>query len=236
MTFLEAVNRVLRLEGIIMGDDDDLTSFTDSQHAATSSLAQISIQAQLADLISDGYIPYENAVATITTSADTRTYALATNFQRFQELFMERLNALSEAEGSRVFYYKGGESQLRKDDPQYRETQGNPICFYPVGATSKTIGLWPVPEETVTYRYYYEADVAVSVVSDSLPFVTATEAQTFVRMAARHFKYLKATPQVREGLFPKGIESDPVILQCRSTLMGLLYPLPDKTKYGKYYG
>ncbi len=50
MTFLEAVNRVLRMEGIILGDDDDLTSFSDTQHAATQSMARIAIQSQLADL------------------------------------------------------------------------------------------------------------------------------------------------------------------------------------------
>lgn len=236
MTFLEAVNRVLRLEGIVMGDDDDLTSFTDSQHAATSSMAQLSIQSQLADLVSDGFIPFEDASDTITTAAGTRTYSMATNFLRMQENYLEQLNASAEAEGTRVGLYPGQEKQLRKDDATYREHSGTPIYFYPVGGSTKKIGLYPVPTEIKDYRYYYEADVSVSVASDTLPFVSAIECQAFVRMAARHFKYLKATPQVREGLFPRGIETDSVILQCRSTLMELMNPLPVKTKYGKRYG
>ena len=235
MTFLEAVNRVLRMEGIIQGDDDDQTSFSQTQHAASMSLAQIAIQSELADLISGDVIPYERTTGTLTTTPGTRTYNLATGFQNLEELFMEQLEN-GNPEGTRVLHYFGGESQARLDFPQYRETQGTPIWFYFTGGASKTIGFLPVPDEARTYRYFYETDVSVSVSSDTLPFVNATESQTFIRMCARHFKYLKASVAVREQLFPNGVERDPVILESRSTLMGLLNPLPVKTHYGKRYG
>lgn len=235
MTFLEAVNRVLRMEGIILGDDDDLTSFSDTQHAATQSMARIAIQSQLADLVSDGYIPYENSSATLTTVAGTRTYALATDFQRFQELFMVEYDDANEPT-QKILCYPGGESQLRKDYERYQEDQTTPNWFYPLAGSSKQIGFYPVPDAAKTYRYYYEADVSVEVATDTLPFVTRTEAETFCRMAARHFKYLKSSPQVREGLFPNGIEGDGVINAARSTLVGLLNPLPEKRSYGKRYG
>jgi len=151
-------------------------------------------------------------------------------------LFMEELDDSSEASGTRITIYKGGETQLRADFPRYREDQSTPLYFYPTGGTNKTIGLFPVPDAAKTYRYYYEADVNVTVATDSLPFVTTTEAQVFVRMAARHFKYLKASAAAREGLFPRGIDSDPVILHARSTLMSLLRQLPDNKTYGKRYG
>ena len=236
MTFLEAVNRVLRIEGVIMGDDDDQTSFSQTQHAASMSLAQIAIQAELADLVASDVIPYERTSGTFTSTNGTRTYTLASNFQTMDEFFFEELDSSSEASGSRIYHYMGGESQLRAAFPRYREDTGKPVWFYFIGGNAKTIGLHPVPNEAITYRYYYEADVSVSVSSDVLPFVNATEAQTFVRMCARHFKFLKASVAVREQLFPNGVERDPVILEARSTLQGLMYPLPPNTKYGKRYG
>ena len=218
-----------------MGDDDDQTSFSQTQHAAAMSLAKIAIQSELADLVSGEIIPYEQTDDTITTVSGTRTYALNSSFLTLQELFMEELDSSSEASGTRITHYRGGEKQLRADFPRYRENQGRPIYFYFIGGSSKTVGLAPVPNEALTYRYYYQGDVNVSLASDIIPMVTETEAQTFIRMCARHFKYLKASAAVREQLFPNGIEQDPVILQARSTLMGLMNPLPDKKHYGKRY-
>lgn len=235
MNFLQAVNRILRMEAVIMGDDDDLTSFSQTQHAAALSLAQIAIQAQLADLVASDIVPYELTSGTFPSVASTRTYQLASDFQTLQELFFEELD-VDGATGTRVIHYPGGESQLRRDFPRYQEEEGRPIWFYFIGGATKSVGLHPVPSEALTYRYYYQKDVNVSVETDTIPMVTETESQTFIRMCARHFKYLKASAPVREQLFPQGIESDPVILQARATLMGLLYPLPAKTHYGKRYG
>ena len=235
MTFLEAVNRVLRMEGVIRGDDDDLASFNESQHAATVSLAQIAVQQQLTNLVAGDYIPYEEKVSTIVSVAGTRTYALAADFQRFQEVFFEELDGASEASGTRVVLYPGNERQLKRDFPRYREDQGKPIYFYTTGGTSKQIGLFPVPEDAWTYRYYYEADVSVSVEADALPFVSDTEANVFVELAARHFKYLKASVAAREQLFPRGIEGDPAIENKRATLLALLRGLPRNRHYGKRY-
>jgi len=238
MTFLEAVNRVLRQEAILMGDDDDLTSFTQTQHAATSTLAQIAVQSELSTLVSDGYIPFEEKTATITLVTSTRTYSLAADFQVFIEKFMDKVDGSGVTQGTRITLYPGNEPALRKDFQLYRETEGNPIYFYTTGGTAKTIGFSPVPSSDVNgdlYRYYYEADVNVSVTTDTVPFVTETEAQVFVRMCARHFKYLRSTPQIREGLFPQGIDNDPVITQSRATLMGLLNPIKPSDHYGKRY-
>lgn len=232
MTYLEAINRVLRAEGVIRGDDDDTTSLTTTQHAATSSLAQIAIQSQLADLVANDCISYEDATATVTTTNLTRSYALETDFQRMQELFIEQLDSGSPS-GTRILHYRGGEAQLRKDYPHYREETGTPIWFYLPKGTTKQIAFAPVPSDTVSYRYYYEADISVTEATNIIPFVSEIEAQTFVRMAARHFKYLKASREVREQLFPNGIENDPVINHSRSTLMNLLQGVPPRRHYGK---
>lgn len=237
MTFLEAVNRILRLEGVIQGDDDEITTFATTQHAATASLAQLAVQEQLADLVSDGVIPYERKSATITLVTSTRTYALATDFQKMENGFMDQEDGSGNVQGRRLLHYP--EEQLRNDDPQYRELTGAPTHFYIPGGTTKQVALYRVPSVDVNgqiYRYYYEADVSVSVTTDTIPFTTEMEAQTFVRMAARHFKYLKASPQIREALFPGGVTEDKVIAGARATLIGLLNPMPGKTHYGKRYG
>jgi len=238
MTFLEAVNRVLRQESVIMGDDDDIPSFTATQHAATSALAQIAIQSQLSELVSDGYLPYESKTGVVTAASSTRTYGLATDFQTFEELFFEKQNSSGNVEGTRLLMYPGGESQLRKTFPKYREEVGTPIFWYPGSGTTKNVGFSPVPDAGSAgnlYRYYYEADVNVVVAGDTIPLVSTTEAEVFVRMAARNFKYLHARPEIRETLFPQGLAGDPVINGARSTLLGLLNPLPPNRAYGKRY-
>ena len=52
MTFLEAVTRIMRSEGIIRGDKDAPVSFSDLQHGATIQLAQMAIQDELNELLS----------------------------------------------------------------------------------------------------------------------------------------------------------------------------------------
>ena len=83
MNFVNGVNRVLRHAGIIAGDDDDLNSFSDTQHANLSRKAQIAIQDELAELFADKVFPYEQTQAFITLSSGTRTYSLDSNFIRF---------------------------------------------------------------------------------------------------------------------------------------------------------
>src|SRR5689334_25409676 len=49
----------MRIEGILRGDTDAPTTFSDLQHGATINLAQISIQDELNELTSDTLLPYE---------------------------------------------------------------------------------------------------------------------------------------------------------------------------------
>lgn len=61
MNFLSAVNRVLRTNNIIRGDDDAITTFSDTQHNATLNLALIAIQDELTETVADRLISYEKA-------------------------------------------------------------------------------------------------------------------------------------------------------------------------------
>src|SRR5262245_61610773 len=84
MQFIDAVNRLLRKQGVIRGDTDPITSFTNLQHGTTTNSAMISIQDALNDLVmADTLPPTRIATGTITLQNTVRTYALASTFQRF---------------------------------------------------------------------------------------------------------------------------------------------------------
>lgn len=233
--FVSVVNDLLVTESIISGDDDAISAFSDTQHVASIRLAKKAVQQELAALISDQLIPFENTSAIMAVSA--RTAALSTDFVRMQDEipWLVETNAAGVSSGNFILEYPGGEARLRKADINYRENTGKPSYWYWVGGTAKTLGFYTVPETTYYYRYYYERDVSVSAESDTVPFVTQTEVNVFVQAAARRFKYLKSSPAVREGLFPSGLSADPVILESRATLAQLLRYKPPATSYGRSY-
>jgi len=229
MDFLTGVNRLLRRNNIIKGDDDNITTFDDNQHAAKIELAQIAIQDELTSLVADNLIPYEKTAGSLTTSDGVRTYALASDFVRF---FGKMPYLYYETDNQQVFEYEGGEDALRLAIPNYTEQSGNPISWYPDLTTSKKIGLYQTPDTAHAnrvYTYDYEKDVSVSIESDILPFHTDQEAQTFIQMAGRRFKYLEADQEIE-------IEIDPLYLSAKSTLMSLMRFSNRKTRWGVKHG
>lgn len=234
-TFVSVVNSLLAVEGIIFGDDDAISTFSDTQHVASIRLAKQAVHQELAALVSDQLIPYEKTSAVLTVSG--RTANLASDFVRMQDSnpWLLETNAAGTSAGTYIAEYPGGEARLRKIDLNYRENTGKPTYWYWVGGTTKTLGFYTVPTSTYYYRYDYEKDVAVSVESDTVPFVTTTEVNTFIEIAARRFKYLRSSPTAREGLFPQGLSRDPVILDARATLSQLLRYKPPQTTYGRRF-
>jgi len=187
MNFLSAVTRVMRSEGVIRGDTDAPTTFSDLQHGATIQLAQIAIQDELNELLSDSLIAYEHSPSgSIVTVAGTVSYTLASDFIRFfgTASLYDPLNK------TRIYEYPGGEAKLQQGYFDYKTTQSLPMYWYFDATTTKKIGFWPVPSEARTYTYDYEKDVSVTNASDTLPFHNESEAQAFCRLAARRFKFL----------------------------------------------
>lgn len=232
-TYLTVVNDILAVDGIIFGDDDAITSFSDTQHVASIRLAKQAVKQELAALVSDQLIPYEKTSATLTVSA--RTADLASDFIRMQDEspWLVETDASDVSKGTYISEYPGGEPLLRKNDLNYRENTGKPTYWYWVGGTAKTLGFYTVPSTTYYYRYYYEKDVSVTNETDTVPFVTTTEVNTFVEMAARRFKYLRTSPTLREQLFPGGLARDQEILDARSTLTQLMRYKPARSTYGR---
>jgi len=230
MNFLAAVNRVLRSNGIIRGDDDPVTTFTDAQHNASLNLAIITIQDELTDLVSDKLLSYEKAQGTLSLVASTRVYALASDFVRFFDvaLFYDAQQNIE------IFEYPGGEESLRLEIYEYRTTQGNPNWWYWEHATTKKVAFYQVPNTSCdgrVYAYDYQKDVSVSSSSDTLPFQTESEAQAFCGMASRRFKaHLEDLPDPLAFIL-----RDPSYITSRTRLVTLMRPKDPSRNYSVGY-
>ena len=226
MTFIGAVNRVLRAAGILRGDDDEISTFSDLQHNATMNMAIVAIQSELADLISDRLIPYEKTSSTIATVNGTRAYALETNFVR---MFGSNPFFYNAADNTAIYEHRGGVDALRHEILDYQTQSGTPISWYWEDATTKKVAFYPVPDEAQTLSYDYEKDVSVSASTDTLPFHNETEAQAFVDMVVPLFK-LMMTRQDTGALANNASHSN-----AKARLANLLRPTDPCARYGSTY-
>lgn len=226
MNFLGAVTRVMRINGILRGDTDAPTTFSDLQHGATIQLAQIAIQDELNELVADTVIPYEHkGTGSIVTAAGTRSYALATDFVRFYG----RPSLYDSSSNYRIYEYPGGETALMQSDYNYKTTQTLPVNFYFDLTTTKKVAFYPVPNEIRTYTYDYEYDVSVTNSTDTIPFHTESEAQAFCRLASRRFKMLY------EEMDPAMIANDPERMAAKATLANLIIGKNPAKSYAPVY-
>jgi hypothetical protein len=210
---LGAVNRVLRAGGILRGDTDAITTFSDLQHGATIQMALLAIQDELTELVSDTLIPYEKkTTGSIVTVAGTRSYALASDFVRF----FGTAKLYNSTDNRELFEFSGGEDKLSLMVHDYKTVQGDPSAWYFEAGTTKQISLYQVPNAIKTYAYDYEYDVSVTNSTDTLPFTNEIEAQTFCRLASRRFKYLY------EGMDVAGLDTDTERMKAKATLANLL--------------
>lgn len=232
--FISGVNRVLRVNTILSADDDDITSFTNTQHQASIKLAEIAIQQTLTSVVSDRLIPYEYTDGTITYVVGQRLYNLPSDFVRMADdpPFLVELDSSSNATGIFVQKYPGGENRLKHAILNYRSQSGTPRFFYYANGTTKQIGLFQVPDATVNgtvARFSYEKDVFVTSESDTLPFRTTQAAYAFLDMASRRFQFLFVNKTV------SGIEQDSVYKDAKVALLNLLrYDNPSR-RYGHIY-
>lgn len=226
-TFIDGVNRLLRTNTIIKGDDDNITTFDDSQHAAFIELAQIAIQNELTGLVAEKLIDYEKTSATIALVTSQRTYDLEADFIRF---FGTNPSFYDSVQNIRSYKYRGGEDRLRDQDYLYKTNEGAPNWWYWDSDTTKKVSFYQVPDSSYNGRsleYDYEKSVAVTNSTDDLPFHNNEEYQVFIQMAAQRFKFLndkKAT-----GL----LKDDATWVDARATLAALMVPVNPPKYYGR---
>lgn len=224
MTFIDAVNRLLRASGIIRGDDDALTTFSSTQHNAAMNLAIVAIQSELADLVADRLIPYEKASSSIATVAGTRSYALAAGFVR---LYGQKPFLYDTTRNIQIFEFPV--DKLRHAIYDYKTQSGDPQYWYYEDTTSKQLSFYPVPDAARTWEYDYEKDIAVSASTDTLPFHSTTEGQAFADLALQRFKSL-LTRQPLEAL-----RDSKDRMEARARLANLIRHTAPSNRYGSRY-
>lgn len=230
MTLLECINRILRLSALIRGDTDEVDSLADIQHSAAISLAQIAIQSDLAELVSDRLIPKERSTSgSITLVAATRTYDLATDFIRFFGV----PSFYNAANNRRIYEYPGGVKMLQQQIYTYESDQGEPNWWYweDGDTTYKKIGLYQVPSTSGTLTYDYESSVMISLADDELPFHNTEEDYAFTDMAARRFKFLFEDVK-NEADIIRILEADRTYRNAKARLMNFLRGRNSNPHYG----
>jgi len=242
MNYLDAVNRILRVEGVIAGDDDNATSFSDTAHENMINLAKIAIEDELSDYVSDSVIPYEEANGYITLSQSVATYTLNTDYIRMRDVrpFLQRVDVATSTgpatDSNRLLPYQGGEEKLRADIYNYRTTEGTPIYFYFSNNTVNQIGVYPVPDSSGRiYRYDYQKNVAVSTETDTIPFINTITQQAFVAAASIRFRVLRINPVERKQLYPGGVENDQEHQAAKARLSELVRRTAPPGAYGRRY-
>lgn len=230
MTFLQTVNRMLQINGLIRGDTDVLTAFTNTNHASTSAIAQIAVQQEITELSSRGKLPYQHKTSgSISLVTGTRTYSFAADFI---QMYGDPPFFYDATQNYQIFEYAGGEDQLRNTILTYRTQSGAPLWFYRERSTTLQVSFYPVPDSSVNGRaltYDYEGSVNVSAVSDTIPFYTTDQQYAFVDMAARRFKFLY------EGKTDVEMDQDAVYRSARARLFALLGWKQPSRYYGKVY-
>ena len=226
MDFITALNRVLRINGVIRGDDDALTTFSDTQHSSDIQIAQIAIQDEISEIVSERLIPYEKTSGTITLTTATRLYALESDFVRF---YGDRPSFYDSTANVRSYEYPGGENLLKDQIYTYQTDTGAPNWWYWNETTTKKVGFFSVPDSSYNNRslsYDYEKDVSVTNSTDTLPFHNTIEANAFCQAAARRFFFMISNQ-------PQGLlTQDATYLNAKTRLYSLLRP----TNPSKYYG
>jgi hypothetical protein len=227
-TFLNAVNRILRANSILKGDDDALTSFSQTQHAATLEIAKVAIQDELVELTVDRLVPLERTSGTIITSSGVRTYSLSTDFIQFWGAAPFLYNSSSNRQ---IYQFPGGEEALAISVFDYTSQTGDPAWWYFVGATSKQIGLYQVPNGVYNYTYQYERSVMVETANDDIPFHDYEQVYAFTACAGRRFKFMFENVRNVDGI----LAQDPAYLSAKARLVRLLTGQNPKGNYGFQY-
>lgn len=236
MTFLECVNRILRLNAVIRGDTDTVATFSDTSHNASLNIAIIAVQNEMTRLIAKRMIPKERSTSgSITLATNTRTYDLATDFIRFYGV----PHFYNAAANRQIYEYRGGLPQLQIDIYNYATQYAAPNWWYyePVSSTNKKVGFFQVPssnENGQAWTYDYEASVMISLAADNLPFHNNEESYTFTEMAGRRFKFMYE--DVKNQADIQGVlDADRTYLSSISTLYALLRGEDAPRSYGTSY-
>lgn len=230
MDFLAAVNRVLRDNNVIASDDDNLTSFTGTQHVTTKNHAIRAVKLEVIDLVSDRTLPSEvKKTGSIVTSNGVRVYDLPSDFSIMygRDPFFKP----SDNSADYVYEYKGGYDRLRQAYVAWDTQEGRPEWFYYEENDNepRQIAFYYIPDGVYTYSFDYEAQTMPVSETDELPFQTVEQDEVFVAMASERWKVLAEKIEIRR------MEDNPIWGSSKAALLHLLRPTQARNRYGRKY-
>jgi hypothetical protein len=232
MTFLQAVAQVLTIGGLLRGDTQAPTSFSQTQFGSSMPLAQIAIKSTLGNITAIWDFPEEKVDATLTMVAGQRIYQLPTDFDEFwttEPFFYDSV------QNNIITQFNGGERKLAIEILDYKTETGYPNEFYEVEGNTKQIGFYQIPDSSVDGRvlnYSYEKDVMVYSETDTLPFISQKESEKFCELAAVKFNALYTQQPRMPGV---DTERDPQYVAQLSTLLRMINPIKPPKLYGRKY-
>ncbi len=232
MTYLEAINRLLRTVLVLTGDDDNLTTLTSTQHQTTSNLAQIAIQDELTYNAALFQLDTERGRGSILCVQGNRFYDLPDDFARMYgtDPFLTPSDNVHES----VYEFPGGFDDLRDIHREWETQQGRPRFWYFEENDSQIaqIATFPIPDAVtagVTYTFEYEKTRLLSLAADILPFQNDMQSQAFVSMASRRWKLLAGELQ---GV---SLDDDAQYNTARAAFIQLQQHRKPPERYGRRY-
>lgn len=170
-TLLNAVNEVFKRVSLTRGDNDALTSLTDTARQHYVDVAVQVVNEGIDELYSmtDVLKPLSTAEDTIVLVADERDYILAADLVTLHFPLSER--AVDSA-GNQIVHYPGGYEQLIRDQPTLDDFTGDPTA----AVIRPTDGLLYLDRKPTTdqagdtYTYIYDKETVLTLSTDEVPF------------------------------------------------------------------
>lgn len=169
-TLLNAVNEILKRANEIAGDAGLLTTLTDSARQHPIDICIQVVNEGIDELYSatNQPSPMEQAESTITLATGTREYTLATDIVQLRFPLIDKTNR------QYIWEYPGDYNDMLLLDPQQTFT-GLPH-FGAISPVNGKLHLDRAPtsiENGKIYTYQYDKDLALSVLTDTVPFSNA---------------------------------------------------------------
>lgn len=166
-TLLNCVNDLFKMAELTAGDQDALTTLTDSARQHDIDACVIAVNQTIDEMYStiDEARPQQQASSTITLVSGQRNYTLATNFVRLHFPLIDRTNT------QYINQFSGTYDDLLEIDPEVDDT-GVPMWAV-IRPTDSALYVYPTPtsaENGNVYTYQYDADTELTAAASTVPF------------------------------------------------------------------
>lgn len=169
-TLLEGINAVFKRVGLIVGENQELSTLTDAARQHDIDVATQAWNEAISELYSVSHLPHpkEQAEDTITLATGTRSYALATDLVQLRFPLIDKTN------NQYLFEFPGGYNNILIFDPE-QDDDGLPH-FAAISPVNGELYLDRSPtsaDNGKVYTYQYDKDLTLSLAADTMPFSDA---------------------------------------------------------------